>query len=234
MTDGHSGATIEDWYSEDRIFEPAPEFSAAALVSDPAVFDRAAADPVAFWAEAARELITWETDFTTPLEWDPPDARWFVGGRLNVSYNCLDRHVEAGNGDRVALHWEGEPGDTRTITYAELLADVSRFANVLSDLGVETGDRVCIYMPMIPEAVVAMLACTRIGAAHTVVFGGFSPDSLIDRINDAGRGRRGHRRRRLPPGPALPAQAERRRRARRRARRCAASWSSTDAAATST
>jgi acetyl-CoA synthetase len=185
MSNGDSGATIEDWYFENRHFPPSPDFVGNALVSDPSIYDRAAADPEAFWADAARELLTWDTDFTTTLEWNLPDAKWFVGGRLNVSYNCLDRHVEAGLGDRVAIHWEGEPGDTRTITYADLLDEVSRFANVLTSLGVEVGQRVCIYMPMIPEAVVAMLACTRIGAAHTVVFGGFSPDSLINRIKDA-------------------------------------------------
>ena len=180
------GATIEDYYHEGRTFPPAAEFAAAAVLSDPAVYEEAEADPVAFWAEQARSSLTWFEDFHTPLEWDLPFAKWFVGGKLNVSYNCLDRHVEAGLGDKVALHWEGEPGDTRTITYADLLAEVCRFANVLADLGVTSEDRVCIYMPMIPETVVAMLACTRIGAAHSVVFGGFSPDSLVDRINDAG------------------------------------------------
>jgi acetyl-CoA synthetase len=178
--------TIEDYYREDRTFPPSPEFVAAANVADAAIYQRAAADAPAFWAEQARELLDWDTDFHTALEWELPDARWFVGGRLNVSYNCVDRHVEAGRGERVAFHWEGEPGDTRTITYADLLADVQRCANALRGLGVEQGDRVVIYMPMIPETVVAMLACTRIGAAHSLVFGGFSPDSLIDRINDAG------------------------------------------------
>ena len=180
------GATIEDYYREDRSFEPSAAFVAQANLSDPAIYERAAADPEAFWAEQARNLLDWDTDFHTTLEWELPDARWFVGGRLNVSYNCVDRHVLAGRGDKVALHWEGEPGDTRSITYADLHADVQRFANVLKGLGVEQGDRICIYMPMIPETVVAMLACTRIGAAHTLVFGGFSPDSLSDRINDAG------------------------------------------------
>jgi acetyl-CoA synthetase len=180
------GPTIEDYYREDRTFPPSPDFVAQANLSDPAIYERAAADPQAFWAEQARDLLDWDTDFHTTLEWELPDARWFVGGRLNVSYNCVDRHVLAGRGDKVALHWEGEPGDTRTITYADLHADVQRFANVLKGLGVEQGDRICIYMPMIPETVVAMLACTRIGAAHTLVFGGFSPDALSDRINDAG------------------------------------------------
>ena len=154
-------------------------------MSDPGVYDRAEADPEAFWAAAAREQLSWFTDFHTTLEWELPDARWFVGGQLNVSYNCLDRHVDAGRGDKVAFHWEGEPGDTRTITYADLLDEVARFANVLRGLGVQRGDRVAIYMPMIPELPVAMLACTRIGAVHSVIFGGFSPDSIIDRVNDA-------------------------------------------------
>jgi len=123
--------------------------------------------------------------FTRTLDWDAPFARWFADGRLNASYNCVDRHVLAGRGDKVAIHWEGEPGDTRTITYAQLHADVQRFANVLLRLGVRKGDRVNVYLPMIPEAVVAMLACARIGAAHSVVFGGFSAQALADRINDA-------------------------------------------------
>src|SRR6478735_8578790 len=148
------------------------------------MYEEADADFEAFWARQARELITWFDDFDTTLEWQLPFAKWFVGGTLNVSYNCLDRHVEAGRGEKVAFHWEGEPGDTRTITYAELLDEVSRFANGLKDLGVERGERVAIYLPMIPEIVVAMLACTRIGAAHSVIFGGFSPDSITDRVND--------------------------------------------------
>ena len=177
--------TIEDYYVEERTFPPPPEFAAAALVNDRSLYDEADADMEAFWARQARELLTWDQDFDTVLEWNLPDARWFDGGRLNVAANCLDRHVEAGHGDQVAYHWEGEPGDTRTITYAELLDEVSRFANVLKGLGVGKGDRVAIYMPMIPELPVAMLACARIGAPHSVVFGGFSPDSLADRINDA-------------------------------------------------
>jgi len=180
------GPAIEDYYREDRTFPPSPEFVANALYSDPAIYDTADADFEAFWAQQARDLLTWDQDFHTTLEWELPFAKWFVGGKLNVSVNCLDRHVDAGNGGRVAFHWEGEPGDTRTITYADLLDEVSRFGNVLRSLGIGSGDRVCIYMPMIPEAVVAMLACARIGAAHSVVFGGFSVDSLIDRINDAG------------------------------------------------
>ncbi|MCB1002592.1 MAG: AMP-binding protein, partial [Acidimicrobiales bacterium] len=180
-----SEPTIENYFVEDRTFPPPADFAARALVSDRSLYEEADADVEAFWARQARELVTWFDDFDTVLEWDLPFARWFVGGRLNVSYNCLDRHVEAGRGDKVAYHWEGEPGDTRTITYADLYDEVRRFANVLKGLGVGKGDRVAIYMPMIPELPVAMLACARIGAPHSVVFGGFSPDSLIDRINDA-------------------------------------------------
>ncbi len=178
-------AAIEDYYVEDRTFPPRPDFAVRALVNDRSLYDEADADPEAFWARQAREVVTWTTDFDTVCEWDLPFAKWFVGGQLNVAYNCLDRHVEAGRGDKVAYHWEGEPGDTRTITYADLLAEVQRFANVLKALGVVKGDRVNIYLPMIPELPIALLACARIGAAHSVVFGGFSPDSLSDRINDA-------------------------------------------------
>jgi len=177
--------TIEEFYVEDRVFPPPPEFAAKALMSDRSLYEEADRDYEAFWARQARELVSWFTDFDTTLEWNLPFARWFVGGTLNVSYNCLDRHVEAGRGDKVAYHWEGEPGDTRTITYSDLLDEVSKFANVLKSLGVGRGDRVAVYMPMIPEVVVAMLACTRIGAPHSVIFGGFSPDSIIDRVNDA-------------------------------------------------
>ncbi|HEX7166472.1 MAG TPA: acetate--CoA ligase [Acidimicrobiales bacterium] len=177
--------TIEAYYLENRTFPPPADFAARANVSDRSLHDRADADWQAFWADQARELLDWFSEWDTVLEWDLPFARWFVNGRINVSYNCLDRHVAAGRGDKVAFHWEGEPGDTRTITYADLLADVQRFANVLKGLGVAKGDRVNIYMPMIPEAVVAMLACARIGAPHSVVFGGFSAEALRDRILDA-------------------------------------------------
>ena len=178
-------AGIESFYLEDRTFPPADEFRERALVSDGSLYDEAATDWEGFWARQAEELLDWYDPWDTVLEWKLPFARWFLGGTLNASYNCLDRHVEAGRGDRVAFHWEGEPGDTRTITYGELLADVQRFANVLKSLGVARGDRVAIYLPMIPELPVAMLACARIGAAHSVVFGGFSSDSLRDRIVDA-------------------------------------------------
>jgi acetyl-CoA synthetase len=179
------GAAIEDYFSEDRTFPPPADFAADALVTGAEIYDEAEADWQRFWARQAADLVSWYDEWHTVLDWDPPDAKWFVGGTLNVSFNCLDRHVEEGRGDRVAYHWEGEPGDRRTITYADLLADVQRFANVLKGLGVGTGDRVAIYMPMIPELPVAMLACARIGAPHSVVFGGFSADSLADRINDA-------------------------------------------------
>ena len=178
--------TIEDYFHEERTFPPSAEFAAAALVSDDSLYREADADYEAFWARQARELLTWSRDFDTTLEWKLPDAKWFLGGELNVSANCLDRHVAAGIGDRVAYHWEGEPGDTRTITYADLLAEVQQFANALKSLGLERGDRVAIYMPMIPELPVAMLACTRIGVAHSVIFGGFSPDSITDRVQDGG------------------------------------------------
>jgi acetyl-CoA synthetase len=177
--------TIEAYYLEERTFPPPEEFRRNALVSDTKLYEEAEADFEGFWARQARELVTWFEDFDTVLEWDLPFSKWFIGGKLNVAHNCLDRHVEAGRGDKVAYHWEGEPGDTRTITYAELHADVSRFANVLKSLGVKRGDRVAIYLPMIPELPVAMLACARIGAPHSVVFGGFSSDALKGRIIDA-------------------------------------------------
>ena len=187
MTDAtNSGdATIEDYLLEERTFPPPADFAAAAMVSSAALHREAEADRLAFWARQATELVQWSRPWDTVLEWDLPYARWFVGGQLNVSENCLDRHVAAGLCDRVAYHWEGEPGDTRSITYADLLAEVERFANVLKGLGVAKGDRVAIYLPMIPELPVAVLACARLGAPHSVVFGGFSADSLADRINDA-------------------------------------------------
>ena len=180
-----SEPTIEDYYTEDRTFPPSETFRNNALIADRSLYEEAQEDRLGFWARQARELVTWFEDFETVLEWDLPFAKWFVEGKLNISYNCLDRHVEAGRGNKVAFYWEGEPGDTRTITYSELLEEVSKFANVLKSLGVTKGDRVCIYMPMIPELPVAMLACARIGAPHSIVFGGFSADSLSDRIDDA-------------------------------------------------
>ncbi len=177
--------SLENLSREERRFPPSEQFVAQA-VAKPDLYDRAAADREAFWAEQARELVTWSTDFDQTLDWSKaPFARWFVGGELNVAYNCTDRHVEAGRGDRVALHFEGEPGDTRTYTYAELTAAVKRAANALAELGVGKGDRVAIYLPMIPEAVISMLACARLGAPHSVVFGGFSAEALHSRIEDA-------------------------------------------------
>ena len=181
----NSSNAIDALQWENRRFPPSAAFKDQALVAGTFMYDEAAQDDIGFWAKQAAELVDWSTDWHTICEWDLPFAKWFVGGELNVSYNCLDRHVLAGRGDKVAFHWEGEPGDSRTVTYADLLDETQRFANVLKGLGVAKGDRVNIYLPMIPEAAVAMLACARIGAAHSVVFGGFSAHSLRDRINDA-------------------------------------------------
>ena len=171
--------------SQSTSFEPSAEFAEQAN-GQAGLYDEAAADFEGFWATQARERISWATDFGQTLDWSgAPFAKWYVGGELNAAYNCVDRHVEAGNGDRVAIHFEGEGGDTRTITYADLQRDVAKASNALQDLGVRKGDRVAIYMPMIPETVVTMLACARIGAPHSVVFGGFSADALRTRIADA-------------------------------------------------
>jgi acetyl-CoA synthetase len=165
---------------------PAPEQLAGQANVGPDVYEEASGDRLAFWARQA-ERLTWTQPWDEVLDWsNPPFAKWFVGGRLNVAYNCVDRHVEAGHGEQVAYHWEGEPGDTRTITYAQLKDEVCKAANALTELGVQAGDRVAIYMPMIPETVVSMLACARIGAVHMVVFGGFSADALASRLTDAG------------------------------------------------
>ena len=181
-----SSETLANLLSETRSFPHSPEFAEQANATA-AMYERAQELGPEFWAEQARARLSWETPFTQVLDWSaPPVARWFADGRLNAAYNALDRHVRNGLGDRVALHFEGEPGDTRTVTYAELLQEVSRAANALQSLGVETGDRVVIYMPMLVESVVAMLACARIGAPHSVVFGGFSADALRSRIEDAG------------------------------------------------
>jgi acetyl-CoA synthetase len=185
MSDETVGAAIEAYYTEGRTFPPPEAFKKDALIDQASVYDDAEADWQGHWAKQAASLVDWYQEWDTILDWQLPFAKWFVGGKLNVSVNCVDRHVAAGLGDRVAYHFEGEPGDTQTITYADLLADVERFANVLKGLGVGRGDRVAIYMPMIPELPVAMLACTRIGAPHSVVFGGFSSDALRDRIVDA-------------------------------------------------
>jgi acetyl-CoA synthetase len=176
---------IDALMAENRTFPPSDAFKQQALVTGTFLYDEAAQDDEGFWARQASDLVEWVEPWHTILEWELPFSKWFIGGKLNVSANCLDRHVAAGKGDKVAIHWEGEPGDTRTITYADLLTEVSKFANVLKGLGVQKGDRINIYLPMIPEAAVAMLACARIGAPHSVVFGGFSSHALADRINDA-------------------------------------------------
>ncbi|MBA3627573.1 MAG: AMP-binding protein, partial [Chloroflexi bacterium] len=170
--------------TEDRRFRPPESFVRSANATR-ALYEEAEADPLAFWERRAREKLSWDRPFETVLEWEPPFAEWFLGGQLNVSYNCVDRHVENGLGDKVAYHWIGEPGDRRTLTFADLQREVSKAANALKELGVATGDRVAIYMPMIPELPIAMLACARLGAAHTVVFGGFSAEALSGRIQDA-------------------------------------------------
>ncbi len=185
MTDNDNHDTIDALQWEKRTFPPSDAFKKNTLVAGTFLYDEANQDYEAFWARQASELVSWDTTWDTICEWKLPYSKWFVGGQLNVSYNCLDRHVIAGKGDKVAFHFEGEPGDSRTITYSQMLDEVQKFANVLKGLGVHKGDRVNIYLPMIPEAAVAMLACTRIGAVHSVVFGGFSSQALSDRINDA-------------------------------------------------
>ncbi len=175
---------IDVLLTESRTFPPPQDFRDAAVVNDPAIYDRAEADPEAFWVAQAQRL-EWMRPWDRVMEWEPPHARWFVGGQLNASVNCIDRHLRDATRNKAALIFEGEPGDRRTLTYWDLYCEVTKFANVLKGLDVKRGDRVAIYLPMIPEAVIAMLACARIGAIHSVVFGGFSPDSLRDRINDA-------------------------------------------------
>ncbi|MHB1298287.1 MAG: acetate--CoA ligase [Gemmatimonadaceae bacterium] len=175
---------IDVLLNETRSFPPPPEFQRQALLRDGAQYEWSAADPERFWAERAREL-QWSKPFTKTLEWTPPHAKWFSDGELNVAVNCLDRHLDGPRRNKAALVWEGEPGDRRTLTYWELAREVRTFANVLKSLGVAKGDRVGIYLPLIPEAAIAMLACARIGAIHSVVFAGFSPESLRDRMNDA-------------------------------------------------
>ena len=176
---------ISDLLHEERRFPPPETFKREALIRDAEIYDEANADREGFWARQATAL-DWAQDWDTICEWDPPYAKWFVGGTLNVAHNCVDRHVEAGHGEQVAFYFEGEPGDTQTITYAELKDEVSRAANALRELGVDKGDRVAVYLPMIPQLPIIMLACARIGAAHSVVFAGFSAQALRDRINDAG------------------------------------------------
>src|SRR5579875_1640037 len=179
-----SEETIAALFAEDRRFPPPATLAKDAVITDPALYDRASADPEAFWAEWARTVV-WKQPFDQVLDWSgAPFAKWFVHGTLNVTESCLDRHVAA-HPDRIAYYWEGEPGDRRVITYRELAEEVGRLANALDALGVRKGDRVAIYMGMIPELPVALLACARIGAPHSVVFGGFSAEALADRIDDA-------------------------------------------------
>jgi acetyl-CoA synthetase len=179
---------IESVLHEDRVFPPPAAFSQQARIGSRADYDalcrRAADDPEGFWSEMAATL-RWMRPWTRVLDWQAPFAKWFVGGQINVSDNCLDRHLDGPRRDKPAIIWEGEPGDRRVLTFAELHAEVCRFANVLNGLGVQAGDRVGIYLPMIPEAAVTMLACTRIGATHSIIFGGFSAEALRDRLNDA-------------------------------------------------
>ncbi|HEY9861570.1 MAG TPA: acetate--CoA ligase [Candidatus Obscuribacterales bacterium] len=183
-----SESTIESILQEKRLFQPAAEFSQKAQIKSleeyQQLYDRAKADPEKFWAELAEQELHWFQKWDQVLDWQPPFAKWFVGGKINISYNCLDRHLTTWRRNKAALIWEEEPGDSRTLTYAQLHREVCQFANALKHLGVEKGDRVGIYMPMIPEAAIAMLACARIGAAHTVVFGGFSAEALRDRLVD--------------------------------------------------
>ncbi|MFP5352923.1 MAG: acetate--CoA ligase [Actinomycetota bacterium] len=181
--DGDVTKTLEALLDERRTFDPPEDFVEQALLNDPSVYSEAERDPDGWWASQA-ERLDWFQRWDTVLEWTPPHHKWFLGGKLNAAHNCLDRHV-ASHADRVAYYWIGEPGEKRTVTYGQLLEDVCRLANVLKDLGVRKGDRVAIYLPMIPELPAAMLACARIGAAHSVVFGGFSAEALRDRINDA-------------------------------------------------
>ena len=184
MPDPKDYAEIDDLLREDRTFPPPAGFRARAVVRDESVYAEAERDPEAFWAKFAGEL-EWSRPWDKVLEWQPPHAKWFVGGRLNASVNCVDRHVRGPRRNKAALIWEGEPGDRRTLTYFDLFREVSKFANVLRSLGVGKGDRVAIYLPLVPELAISMLACARIGAVHSVVFGGFSAESLRDRINDS-------------------------------------------------
>ena len=184
-----SQPTIESILQEQRLFPPPADLAAQAEIKSAEEYEqlyaKAEADPQAFWAELAEKELDWFEKWDTVLDWQPPFAKWFVGGKLNITYNCLDRHLKTWRRNKAALIWEGEPGDSRTLTYAQLHREVCQTANVLKQLGVGKGDRVGIYMPMVPEAAIAMLACARIGAPHTVVFGGFSAEALKDRLNDA-------------------------------------------------
>ena len=180
---------IESVLQENRKFAPPAEFAANALISSQEqyqeMWQQAKDDPKAFWGDLATEELDWFQPFTSVMEGDMPETKWFQGGKINASYQCLDRHLTTWRKNKAAIVWEGEPGDKRTLTYQELHREVCKFANVLKQLGVETGDRVTLYMPMVPELTIAMLACARIGATHSIIFGGFSADAIADRNNDA-------------------------------------------------
>src|ERR1700733_13089945 len=180
----HNEKSLSALLDERRTFPPSEEFRSRANWNDPAIYDRAAKDPESFWTEEAKHL-DWIAPWQKVLEWNPPWAKWFVGGKLNVTYNCVDRHAHSARRNKAAIIWEGEPGDTRVLTFGMLEREVNRFANALKSLGVAKGDQVAIYMGMVPELAIAMLACAKIGAAHSVVFGGFSAEALRERINDA-------------------------------------------------
>src|SRR5262245_26172363 len=184
MANPEAPAELSDLLQEDRRFPPSDAFRAAATANSEDVYARAERDPEGFWESFAKEL-EWFSKWTTVLDWKPPHAKWFIGGTLNASVNCVDRHVRGPRRNKAAIVWEGEPGDRRTLTYFDLYRQVSQFANVMKSLGIKRGDRVAIYLPLIPELAIAMLACARLGAVHSVVFGGFSSESLRDRINDA-------------------------------------------------
>ncbi|HEV7843231.1 MAG TPA: AMP-binding protein, partial [Pyrinomonadaceae bacterium] len=183
-------SNIESILHEERVFPPPEEFSRKAHIGSMEEYEKlyreAHESPEDFWAGMAQAELHWFKKWDTVLKWEAPHAEWFAGGRLNVSYNCLDRHLETWRRNKAAIIWEGEPGDQRTLTYQQLHTEVCRFANVLKRAGVETGDRVALYMPLIPELAISMLACARLGATHSVIFGGFAAQALIDRINDAG------------------------------------------------
>ena len=183
-----SDQSLDSTLRENRVFPPPAEFAAKAHIRSLAEYEelyaQSIADPEAFWESAAQELH-WFTPWTKVFDWELPWAKWFVGGKINISYNCLDRHVQNGKSDKTAILWEGEPGEVRKVSYGELLADVQKFANALKWLGIKKGDRVAVYMGMTPELAVAVLACARIGAVHSVIFGGFAANAIVDRVNDA-------------------------------------------------
>ncbi|MGY8770662.1 MAG: AMP-binding protein, partial [Pirellulales bacterium] len=188
MSDSSTGS-IDSVMQENRLFSPTEEFRQASSIQSleeyQQLWDEAKADPIAFWDKYAKEELHWFEPYTQVLDWKEPDAKWFVGGKTNVSYNCLDKHLTTDRRNKAAIIWEGEPGDQRTLTYQQLHDEVCRFANVMKDLGIQQGDVVSIYMPMVPELAIAMLACARIGAVHSVIFAGFSAEAIADRNNDA-------------------------------------------------